>query len=466
MKKQYLTLLLGCTLLTSCALAPEYKQPQDITSQTWNEVADLNEQENTEAQLADEILWKDFFKSEELQIVILMGLENNKDLRTAILNIERASAAYDIQRAERFPKINGDAAADLQGDFDGETTSELYRVGLGLPYYELDFFGRIRNLSDVALNDYLATEAAQQSLTISLISQIAVSYLQLVTDMENLQLAKETLSAQKQSYDLIKKSYDFGLSTKLDLAQVSISVETARADLYRFRRLVQLDKNALVLLLGVNNTADIPLKDNLNSIALLQDIPVGLPSQVLLKRPDIKEAEYKLRGAGANIGAARANFYPRIALTGQLGFASENLGDLFDGGGWTFGPTFSLPIFNAGQNKATLKVAEVDQQIAITAYEKTVQTAFREVADELAASETLGKQLEAERMLVAATQESYDLSFNRYRQGIDNYLNVLVAQRELFTAQQSAIETHRQHLTNQVNLYKVLGGGWKETNNQ
>lgn len=450
---------MGCTLLSSCAFAPEYQQPHDITSQTWNEAAGIKESETTEVQLASEIQWKDFYKSEELQTVISLGLENNKDLRTAVLNIERARATYNIERADLYPKINGDAAADLAGDFDGETTTELYSVGLALPYYELDFFGRIKSLSDVALNSYLATETAQQSLTISLISEIAVAYLQLVTDMESYNLAKDTLMAQNKSYDLIKKSFDFGLSTKLDLAQVSISVETARSDLFRFRRLVQLDKNGLVLLLGVHDATGIPLEDKLGSVALLQDIPVGLPSQVLLKRPDIRQAEYDLRGAGANIGAARANFYPRIALTGGVGFASENLGDLFEGGGWTFGPTFSLPLFNAGINKATLKVAEVDQEIAVTAYEKTVQTAFREVADELAAGETLGKQLKAERMLVAATQESYDLSFNRYRQGIDNYLNVLVAQRDLFTAQQGAIETHRQQLVNQINLYKVLGGG-------
>ncbi len=459
MKKQCLTLLLGCTLLSSCALTPEYQQPQDMTSPTWNEVADITEPAGAEDQLASEIPWKGFFKSEELQSVISLGLENNKDLRTAALNIERARASYDIQKGELYPKLNGDAGADLTGYFDGESTTEYYSVGLAVPTYELDFFGRIKSLSDVALNEYLATETAQQSLTISLISQIAVAYLQLVTDMENYNLAKETLAAQNKSYDLIKKSYDFGLSTKLDLAQVSISVETARADLFRFRRLVQLDKNGLVVLLGVHDIKDIPLQDNLSSVALLRSIPVGLPSQVLLKRPDIKQAEYDLRGAGANIGAARANFYPRIALTGSVGFASDNLGDLFEGGGWTFGPTFSLPIFNAGINQANLKVAEVDQEIAVTAYEKTVQTAFREVADELAAKESLGKQLEAERMLVAATQDSYDLSFNRYRQGIDNYLNVLVAQRDLFTAQQGAIEAHRQQLVNQINLYKVLGGG-------
>ena len=450
---------MGCTLLSSCVLAPEYKQPQDITSPSWDAVADLAGQEVSAPQLASEIPWKDFFTSPELQAVISLGLENNKDLRTAILNIDRAGALYDIEKAELFPKINGVADAALQGDFDGDTNDELYRVGLAVPYYELDFFGRIKNLSEAALSNYLATEAAQQSLTISLISQIAVTYLQLVTDMENLQLAKETLAAQQESYDLIEKSFDFGLSTKLDLAQVRISVETARADLIRFSRLVQLDKNALVFLLGVHDIPDIPLGDNLASIALLQDIPVGLPSQVLLKRPDIREAEYQLRGAGANIGAARAQFYPRIALTGQLGFASENLGDLFSSGGWAFGPSLSLPIFNAGQNKANLKVADLDQELAVTAYEKTVQTAFREVADELAGLETLGKQLEAERMLVAATQESYDLSFNRYRQGIDNYLNVLVAQRDLFIAQQGAIETHRQQLANQISLYKVLGGG-------
>ena len=459
MKKQYITLLLGCALLSSCAFIPEYKQPQDIISPSWKDVTDVAKQQGAGTQLASEIPWKDFFKSPELQTVISLGLENNKDLRTAVLNIERARAAYNVERADLYPNINGDAAADLERDFDGDTSTELYSAGLALPYYELDFFGRIKSLSEVALNSYLATEAAQQSLTISLISEIAVSYLQLVTDMENYNLAKATLTAQNKSYDLIKKSYDYGLSTKLDLAQVSISVETARANLFRYRRLVQLDKNGLVLLLGVHDISDIPVKDRLDGVALLQDIPVGLPSQVLLKRPDIKQAEFNLRGAGANIGWARAAFYPRIALTGQLGFASDNLGDLFEGGGWSFGPSFSLPLFNGGLNKAALKVAEVEQELAVVAYEKAVQTAFREVADELAASETLGKQLEAQRMLVAANKESYLLSFNRYRQGIDNYLNVLVAQRDLFTAQQGAIEVHRQQLANQINLYKVLGGG-------
>lgn len=459
MKKKYIALLLGCALLSSCAMAPEYQQPQDMTSPSWTNGKGALETEVDGESVASHIPWKDFFQSDELQSVIAMGLENNKDLRTAVLNIEKARATYNIQKAELFPKVNIDAASSLAGDFEGNTITETYQVGLAVPYYELDFFGRISSLSDVALNSYLATESAQQSLTITLISQIAISYLKLVTDKENLQLAQDTLIAQQKSYDLIEKSYKFGLSTKLDLAQVRIAVETARTDLIRFGRLVQQDRNALVFLLGMHDDQKLPVEKSLAEIALLQDIPVGLPSQVLLKRPDVRQAEFDLRAAGANIGSARANFYPRIALTGQLGYQSGDLGDLFNNSGWTFGPSISLPIFNSGQNKATLEVAEVEQKIAVTQYEKTVQTAFREVADELAARDTLGLQLSAQRMLVAASQDAYDLSLTRYNEGIDNFLNVLDAQRSLFTAQQGEIETQRQELANKINLYKVLGGG-------
>lgn len=459
MKKKYITLLLSCALLTSCAMAPEYQQPQDMTSPSWTNGRNVKEQKVDEQSLASLIPWKQFFKSEELQTVIAMGLENNKDLRVAILNIEKARASYDIKRADLFPKVNADANSSLAGDFKGNTLTETYQVGLAVPYYEIDFFGRIGSLSDVALNNYLATESAQRSLTITLISQIAASYLQLVTNTENLQLAQDTLAAQQKSYDLIEKSYNFGLSTKLDLAQVRIAVETARTDLIRFGRLVQQDRNALIVLLGLHDDQKLPVGKSLSEIALLQDIPVGLPSQVLLKRPDVRQAEFALRAAGANIGSARANFYPRIALTGQLGYQSGDLGKLFDNSGWTFGPSISLPLFNSGQNKATLEVAEVEQKIAVAQYEKAVQTAFREVADELAARDSLGRQLAAQRMLVSASQDAYDLSLTRYTEGIDNFLNVLDAQRSLFTAQQGEIETKRQELANQINLYKVLGGG-------
>lgn len=459
MKKKYIALLLGCTLLSSCAMAPEYQQPQDITSPSWTNAQGVKEPEIDKDSSVAQIPWKEFFLSEELQAVISMGLENNKDLRTALLNIEKARATYDIQHSELFPKINVDGSGSLTREFDQNATVEVYQVGLAVPYYELDFFGRIKSLSDVALDDYLATESAQQSLEIALIAQIATSYLQLITDRENFQLAQDTLRAQQKSYDLIEKSYNFGLSTKLDLAQVRIAVETARTDLIRFGRLVRQDRNALILLLGIHDDRELSLEKSLSEIALLPEIPVGLPSQVLLKRPDVRQAEFVLRAAGANIGSARANFFPRIALTGTLGYQSADLGDLFNHSGWTFGPSISLPIFNSGQNKATLKVAEVEQKIAVAQYEKTVQTAFREVADELASRDTLSNQLNAQKMLVAASQDAYDLSLTRYTEGIDNFLNVLDAQRSLFTAQQGEIETHRQKLANQINLYKVLGGG-------
>lgn len=463
MKKTYISMLLAATLLSSCSFIPNYQQPTGSTDSYWKSGSSADKQEGSVAddQLAANIDWRDFFISEPLRNVVAIALENNKDLKTALLNVEKARANFGIKKADIYPHVDGQAAAAFQGDFDGYS-SDLYQVNLATTSYELDLFGRVKSLSEAALSSYLATEEARKSITISLIAETANSYLQLISDLESLELTHSTLEAQQKSYDLISQSYDYGIATKLDLAQVRIAVETARANKIFYTRRVQLDRNALTTLLGVNNIETLPISAGLKNISFLQEIPVGLPSQVLLKRPDIRQAEYNLKMAGANIGAARAAFYPRIALTGTLGFSSENLGDLFAGassGAWSFMPSISIPIFNAGQNKARLEVAEVDQQIALNQYEQTIQKAFREVADELASRDTLTEQLDAQQMLVAASRDAYDLSLIRYQRGIDNFLNVLDAQRSLFTAEQSSIEIRKQSLSNQVGLYKVLGGG-------
>ena len=463
MKKSYISILLAATLLSSCSMVPEYHQPTGATDAFWKSGADGTEQEAevNKDQLVSSLSWQEFFISKQLQNVVQTALSNNKDLRTALLNVKRARATYNIQEADLYPHIDGQADITYTGDFAGNS-DELYEVNLATTSYELDLFGRIQSLSQAALNDYLATEEARKSVTISLIAESANSYLQLLSDMAALELSKSTLKAQQSTYDLIQQSYDYGVATQLDLAQVRIAVEAARVNTVLYTRQVQLARNALTALLGVNNIDALVVTQGLQDISLLQEIPVGLPSQVLLKRPDIMQAEYQLREAGASIGAARAAFYPRISLTGTLGFSSENLGDLFAGGGsgaWSFLPSISIPIFNAGQNESRLEVAEIDQEIAINQYQQTIQNAFREVADELAARDTFTLQLDAQKMLVTASQDAYDLSLIRYTQGIDNFLNVLTSQRSLFTAQQDQIDIERSSLANQINLYKVLGGG-------
>ncbi|CAG36425.1 efflux transporter outer membrane subunit [Desulfotalea psychrophila] len=464
MKKRYMTLLLAATMLSSCVLIPEYQQPETPTAATWKAGEYGIESEVDTNQLAINIPWQEFFLSESLRDVVQLALDNNKDLQTALLNVEKSRATYNIQRADLFPKINATGSGQFANyQPDGTPAQDLYKAGLTMPSYELDLFGRIQSLSKAALNSYLATEEAQKSISIALIAESANTYLQLISDIESLNFSHKTLKAQKKSRDLIMKRYQYGIATKLDIAQVQIAVETSRTKQALYTRLVQQDKNGLVALLGIKDFSKIPLQKSLQEVALLQEIPVGLPSQILLNRPDIKQAEYQMKGAGANIGAARAAFYPRIALTGELGYASNDLGNLFNHGVWNFGPSISIPVFNAGQNRARLKVAEVEQKIAVTQYEKTIQNAFREVADQLVARDTLGEQLNAQEMLVNASQNAYDLSMMRYTQGIDSFLSALDAQRSLFTAQLNKIDIKRQELANKVSLYKVLGGGLSTT---
>jgi multidrug efflux system outer membrane protein len=338
-------------------------------------------------------------------------------------------------------------------------TTELYRADLGISYWEIDFFGRIRSLEKSALEQFLATEQARRSAQILLVSEVANAYLTLAADRENLQLARSTLANQQAAHHLVKRRFDTGLSSELDLRQAQTQVDAARVDVAVYKQLAARDKNALDLLVGSSVPADL-LPEALSSVTPLPDVSPGTTSEVLLSRPDILQAENLLKATNANIGAARAAFFPRIALMTSVGTASSDLSGLFDSGtgAWNYGAQLVMPIFDA-RTWPALKASKVDKKIAVAQYEKAIQAAFREVADALAQRGTIGDQMDAQQSLVDATSTSYRLANTRYSKGIDMYLNVLVAQRSLFVSQQGLISTRLSKLTNQVRLYEVLGGG-------
>jgi multidrug efflux system outer membrane protein len=411
--------------------------------------------------------WQSFFADWRLQQLIILALENNRDLRVAALNIERSQALYQIKRSDLLPKVDGSAAATFERiseNFSGTgraSTAEQYSVGLGNSSFELDFFGRVRSLKDQALEQYLATEHALGSTRISLVAEVARNYLTLAADRERLKLARETLSSRQSSLVLVQGRFDAGVTTALDLYQAQTTVDSARADIADYLSQIAQDENALSLVLGAAAPTGLLPGGLAETLPPLGEIPVGLPSDVLRHRPDILQAESLLRAANANIGAARAAFFPRITMVSGVGTASDSLMDLFQSGTttWNFTPKIQLPIFDAGSNQANLKVAQADRDIAIAQYEKTIQVAFREVADALAQRGTIDDQLAARESLADASAKSYFLSEARYEKGVDSFLTVLDSQRSLYSAQQTLITTRLSRLINQVTLYKVTGGG-------
>jgi multidrug efflux system outer membrane protein len=460
-------LLLLPLLLAGCTMIPDYTPAELPVAKQWpgqqtesEEKSDASEVKTPVAQIA----WNDFFKSPVLQNVLRAALENNRDLRVAALNVEAARSAYGIERANLLPSVNGDITGLKQKTLpgaSGRAANEIYTAQVNASY-ELDFFGRIRSLNEAALESFLASEDARKAVQVSLLAETANAYLQLQADRELLKLTKSTLEAQEKSSNLINQRFNRGIGSRLDVAQALIPLEQARANLALYTRLVAQDKNALILLIGKQDADSLLAEQNLDSIELMKELPVGLPSEILLSRPDISEAEHNLLSANANIGAARANFFPRISLTGSYGQASVQLSDLFKsaaGTVWSFAPQVSLPIFQGGANIANLNLSETNRDIAVANYEKSIQAAFREVADQLAARATLDQQLKAQQNLVKASQDAYNLSGARYRLGTDSFLSVLDAQRSLFTAQQAEIDIRKQRLANMVNLYKALGGG-------
>jgi multidrug efflux system outer membrane protein len=453
-------------LLSGCTMIPKYSRPEPPIPGGWPcgpAYQDISAAED--APLAPDLSWREFFADGRLRSVIDMALSNNRDLWVAALNVERARALYRIRRAELLPTVDAVGSgvrqrlpADLS-NADHALTVDQYSASLGVGSWEIDFFGRIRSLEKSALEEYLATDEARRSAQILLISEVASAYLTLAADVENLELARSTLEAQKASYHLIRRRFEVGLAPELDLRQVQTRVDTARRDVARFTEQVAQDENGLNLLVG----AQVPealLPDELSAVAPLPDVSPGLSSEVLLRRPDVLQAESLLRAANANIGAARAALFPRISLTTALGTASGDLSGLFESGSfaWNVAPRVVMPIFDPRLWSA-VKVSQVDREIAVARYERAIQAAFRDVADALARKGTLGDQMEAQQSLVDATAETYRLSNARYEKGTDIYLNVLDAQRSLYAAQQVLIATRLASLANQVRLYAVLGGG-------
>lgn len=461
-------------LTTGCSMIPEYRQPAMPVAETWpGQAAETGPDGLPDAKPdnnlpVSNIAWQDYFQSEPLKRLIQRSLDNNRDLTVAVLNIERAKAAYRIQKTELLPTVSGKGSLSRQRiaeDFSARgkayTEDTAYGANLGIAAYELDFFGRIRSLNKEALEIFLATEEAALNTRIALIAQTADSYTNLLTQQKLLVLANSTFNAQKKTYDVIKRQFEVGSVTQLDLAQATTSVESARVSIARYTRLAAQARNALTFLVGTSVEDILALGETIDDIKFIENLPADIPSRILLARPDIRQAEHTLKAANADIGGARAALYPSITLTGSAGFASQGLSSLIEASSlaWNFAPSLTIPIFNRDGLRASLEAAEVNEKIAAAEYEKAIQTAFREVADQLAARRTYKDQLLAQNALVLADRQAYDLSKARYENGIDNFLVVLDSQRALFSAQQNAITLRQEFLSNLVNLYRAMGGG-------
>ncbi len=462
-------------LTSACTLEPHYTQPAAPVSAAYptgpaydSQPTDATDGARTaQGFAAADIGWRDFFKDPRLQKLIELALQNNRDLRVSVLKVAQARAQYRIERANLLPTLSATGTgtrtrtpADLS--YVGRATvSSDYQAAAGASW-ELDFFGKVRSLSNQALHTYLSTAQARKAAEITLVSEVADQYLTMIAYDDSLKVTKATLESAQKSYQLTKTEYDTGTSSELDLREAQGVVQQAHANYQSQLRLRAQAENALVLLVGAPLPADLPAGLPLDSQDLLADIPANLPSELLTRRPDILEAEETLKAANANIGAARAAFFPSISLTGQFGYASASLGSLFKPGqlAWDFGPTITMPIFEGGANKAALDVAKLEKDEDVAAYEKAIQTAFREVADGLAARGTYDTQISDLRAYTNTQQRRYSLSDLRYRNGVDSYLTVLSAQTDLYTAQQSLISANLDRLTNLVDLYQYLGGGW------
>ena len=471
-KKLIPTALAAAMLLAGCSLIPTYERPAAPVPTTFP-----GDPAQPAGQAAAALPWQDFFTDPRLTGLIQTALANNRDLRVSVLNIEQARAQFQIERSALFPALgltgSGSRSSpnQLQAfDSSAGSVSSQYSVNLGITAWEIDFFGRIRSLKDQALAQYLATEETRKAAQISLIAAVATGWLTLIADDELLELTRQTMVTREESVRLTKLRFDNGVSSELDFQAANSLAETARASYAQQLRTRQQDENALALLLGapVPTEATAGGAKGLDGIKPMPDVPAGLPSDLLTERPDIRSAEQQLIAANANIGAARAAFFPRVSLTTSIGTASSEFSGLFDSGSkaWAFSPQITLPIFDAGRNIAGLDSAKAGREIAVAQYEKSIQTAFREVADALAGRATLGEQVRAQRAQADAEAVRFKLSDMRYRNGIASALDLLDAQRSLYTAQQSAVTTRLLQLQNQVTLYKTLGGGWATPGNK
>jgi outer membrane protein, multidrug efflux system len=480
MQKHALIALAVAALAGGCTLAPTYHRPDAPVSgsfpkggvydtQPQTPAAPGASQRSAQGRAAADIGWDEFFADPRLKRIIQLALHNNRDLRVSVLQVAEARDQYRVERANLLPTLSATGTgtrtrtpANLS--YVGYATTSSEYVAEGSASWELDLFGKVRSLSEQAMQTYLSTAQARKAAEIALVSSVADQYLTMIAYDDMLKVTQSTLDAATNSYKLTKLEFDNGTGSELDLREAAGVMQQAQANYESEQRLRAQAENALVLLVGEPLPADLPAGLPLDDQNLLTDIPAGLPSDLLARRPDIMEAEATLKGYNANIGAARAAFFPSISLTGNAGAASLSLGTLFKPGqaAWNFGPTITVPIFSGGANKANLDLAHLEKNVAIAQYEKAIQTAFREVADGLAARGTYDRQIDDLKAYTQSQQRRYELSDLRYRNGVDNYLTVLTAQTDLYSAQQSLITASLARLTNLVDLYQYLGGGWIE----
>ena len=460
--------LLASVALAGCStMAPRYERPSAPVAATFAGAEAYGEAHDAAAPPVADIGWRQVFSDPLLHRLIERTLINNRDLRVANLNVEAARARYRIDRAANLPTVSLGADATVQRlPSDLFYNRRQYQVGGTVTAWELDLWGRTRSLSEQALQSFFAAEETRNAAHISLIGELATSYLTLRADQAMLKLSRDTLEAQKRSYELTRQLADVGYVTELDVRRAETALRSAQSDVAAYTRQSALDRNALVLLLGEPITpelaGELDALDTLPDGIVLADLPAGLPSDLLTRRPDIRAAEHTLRAANANIGAARAAFFPTVSLTGSGGTASASLENLFSGGSeaWVFAPRITLPIFQGGALRANLDRSEVQKSTEVANYEKAIQIAFREVSDGLAAKETFEDQLQVEQQRVSATAAAFQLADQRFREGEDDSLAVLDAQRAHYAAQQALVRVRLARLSNLVHLYKALGGGW------
>jgi multidrug efflux system outer membrane protein len=453
--------------LAACTLAPHYERPEAPVPEAFDTPA---EAPPADATPAADVAWAEFFPDAELQDLIGRALDNNRDLRIATLNVEAARARYRIQRADLVPAIDATGTADnerVPASLSPTGESELtrtYAAGLATTAFELDLFGRVRSLRTAALERYFALEENRTAAQLALVSEVATAWLTLVADRELLALAEATRASQHTSYELTQLRFQQGISNEIDLRRAESTWREAEVDIAQQKRRVATDRNALALLVGEALPDDVAAGGRaMETQTFGKALPAGLPAELLTRRPDIRAAEHALKASNADIGAARAAFFPSIELTGFYGNASDDLSELFQGGNerWSFIPQVRLPIFAGGANKAALDLATVRKDIDIARYEQSIQVAFREVADALVARTTLEEQLRAQDALTTAAREGYRLADMRYRGGVDSYLGALIAQRDLYDAERVLIVTRLAATVNLVQLYRTLGGGWQ-----
>ena len=466
-----LALLLAGSALSACNLAPNYVRPSGAVPAALPE-GGVYPRAATDAPDVSAIGWRDFFTDDRLRQVIQLGLDNNRDLRVAAANVLQARAQYRVQRADILPSISANgsatytnsasAAATTGGAAGGGSTDiQYFQANVGFSAFELDLFGRLRNLSKAALEQYFATEEAQRTTRISLIAEIATAWLTLASDQDQLRLSQNTLKTFEQTLDLTRAQFRIGIASELESRQAETNYQAARNDIAALQTKIAQDQNALNLLVGTTVTADL-LPAALGDGRVTRDaLPANLSSEVLLRRPDVLQAEHQLIAQNANIGAARAAFFPRISLTAALGTISSGLTGLFGAGTGTYNvaPSVALPLFDAGRNKGNLDYAKASQQAAVATYEKTIQTAFREVADALAQRGTIDEQVSAQTARASAAQVAAKLSDARYRAGVDSFLVALDAQRTAYAAEQQLVTTRTTRSSNLIELYRALGGG-------